>query len=65
MKIGEVDVTFVHGDILNHLDWLESINASLVLRRKTFDQMLREKPLPHQEFSESPTEMGHQSDSKS
>ena len=35
MKIGEVEVTFVHGDILDHLDWLESINASLVLRRNS------------------------------
>ncbi|MGB1633286.1 MAG: hypothetical protein ACPHEN_07915, partial [Candidatus Poseidoniaceae archaeon] len=23
MKIGNIDVTFVHGDILDHLDWLE------------------------------------------
>ena len=35
MKIGNVDVTFVHGDILDHLDWLESINASLVLEENS------------------------------
>ena len=40
MKIGDVDVTFVHGDILDHLDWLESINASLVLRRKLLTKCL-------------------------
>ena len=40
MKIGNVDVTFVHGDILDHLDWLESINASLVLRRKLLTKCL-------------------------
>ena len=40
MKIGEVEVTFVHGDILDHLDWLESINACLVLRRKLLTKCL-------------------------
>ena len=44
MKIGEVDVTFVHGDILDHLDWLESINASLVLRRKLLTKCLERNP---------------------
>lgn len=44
MKIGEVDVTFVHGDILDHLDWLESINASLVLRRKLLTKCLEKSP---------------------
>ena len=44
MKIGEVDVTFVHGDILDHLDWLESINASLVLRRKILTKCLEKNP---------------------
>jgi hypothetical protein len=44
MKIGEVDVTFVHGDILDHLDWLESINASLVLRRKLLTKCLEKNP---------------------
>ena len=44
MKIGEVDVTFVHGDILDHLDWLESINASLVLRRKLLTKCLEINP---------------------
>ena len=44
MKIGEVEVTFVHGDILDHLDWLESINASLVLRRKLLTKCLERNP---------------------
>ena len=44
MKIGEVEVTFVHGDILDHLDWLESINASLVLRRKLLTECLEKNP---------------------
>jgi len=44
MKIGEVNVTFVHGDILDHLDWLESINASLVLRRKLLTKCLEKNP---------------------
>ena len=44
MKIGEVDVTFVHGDILDHLDWLGSINASLVLRRKLLTKCLEKNP---------------------
>ena len=44
LKIGNVDVTFVHGDILDHLDWLESINASLVLRRKLLTKCLEKNP---------------------
>jgi len=44
MKIGNIDVTFVHGDILDHLDWLESINASLVLRRKLLTKCLEKNP---------------------
>ena len=44
MKIGEVDVTFVHGDILDHLEWLESINASLVLRGKLLTKCLEKNP---------------------
>ena len=44
MRIGEVEVTFVHGDILDHLDWLESINASLVLRRKLLTKCLEKNP---------------------
>jgi len=44
MKIGNVDVTFVHGDILDHLDWLEAINASLVLRRKLLTKCLEKNP---------------------
>ena len=44
MRIGEVDVTFVHGDILDHLDWLESIKASLVLRRKLLTKCLEKNP---------------------
>ena len=44
MKIGNVEVTFVHGDILDHLDWLESINASLVLRRKLLTKCLERNP---------------------
>jgi hypothetical protein len=44
MKIGNVDVTFVHGDILDHLDWLESINSSLVLRRKLLTKSLEKNP---------------------
>ena len=44
MKIGNVDVTFVHGDILDHLDWLESINASLILRRKLLTKCLEKNP---------------------
>ena len=44
MKIGYVDVTFVHGDILDHLDWLESINASLVLRRELLTKCLERNP---------------------
>ena len=42
--IGDVNVTFVHGDILDHLDWLESINASLVLRRKLLTNCLEKNP---------------------
>ena len=44
MKIGNVEVTFVHGDILDHLDWLESINSSLVLRRKLLTKCLEKNP---------------------
>ena len=44
MRIGNVNVTFVHGDILDHLDWLESINASLVLRRKLLTECLEKNP---------------------
>ena len=44
MRIGEVEVTFVHGDILDHLDWLESINASLVLRRNLLTKCLEKNP---------------------
>jgi hypothetical protein len=44
MRIGGVEVTFVHGDILDHLDWLESINASLVLRRKLLTKCLEKNP---------------------
>ena len=44
MKIGNVEVTFVHGDILDHLDWLESINASLILRRKLLTKCLEQNP---------------------
>ena len=44
MKIGNIDVTFVHGDILDHLDWLESINASLILRRKLLTKCLEKSP---------------------
>ena len=44
LKIGEVDVTFVHGDILDHLDWLESIDASLVLRKKLLTKCLEKNP---------------------
>ena len=44
MKIGNVDVTFVHGNILDHLDWLESINASLVLRRNLLTKCLEKNP---------------------
>jgi len=44
MRIGNVDVTFVHGDILDHLDWLESINASVVLRRKLLTKCLERNP---------------------
>ncbi len=44
MKIGEIEVTFVHGNILDHLDWLESINASLVLRRKLLTKCLEKNP---------------------
>ena len=44
MKIGNVEITFVHGDILDHLDWLESINASLVLRRELLTKCLEKNP---------------------
>jgi hypothetical protein len=44
LKIGEVDVTLVHGDITDHLDWLESKNASLVLRRKLLTKCLEINP---------------------
>ena len=44
MRIGNVKVTFVHGDILDHLDWLESINASLVLRRELLTKCLEKSP---------------------
>ena len=44
MKIGKTDITLVHGDILDHLDWLESINASLVLRRKLLTKCLEKNP---------------------
>jgi hypothetical protein len=42
--LANVEVTFVHGDILDHLDWLESINASLVLRRKLLTKSLEKNP---------------------
>jgi len=44
LKIGEVEVTLVHGDIIEHLDWLESKNASLVLRRKLLVKCLEINP---------------------
>ena len=44
LKIGDVDVTLVHGDITEHLDWLESKNASLVLRRKLLTKCLEINP---------------------
>ena len=44
LKIGEVNVTLVHGDITEHLDWLESKNASLVLRRKLLTKCLEINP---------------------
>ena len=44
MRIGNVEVTFVHGNILDHLDWLESINASLVLRRNLLTNCLERNP---------------------
>ena len=44
MRIGNVEVTFVHGNILDHLDWLESINASLVLRRNVLTKCLERNP---------------------
>ena len=44
MMIGNVEVTFVHGNILDHLDWLESINASLVLRRNLLTKCLERNP---------------------
>ena len=44
MRIGNVEVTFVHGNILDHLDWLESINASLVLRRNLLTKCLERNP---------------------
>lgn len=39
-----MDVTLVHGDITEHLDWLESKNASLVLRRKLLTKCLEINP---------------------
>ena len=39
-----MDVTLVHGDITEHVDWLESINASLVLRRKLLTKCLELNP---------------------
>ena len=44
LKIGDVDVMLVHGDITEHLDWLESKNASLVLRRKLLTKCLEINP---------------------
>ena len=44
LKIGNMDVTLVHGDITEHLDWLESKNASLVLRRKLLTKCLEINP---------------------
>jgi hypothetical protein len=44
LKIGDVEVTLVHGDITEHLDWLESKNASLVLRRKLLTKCLEINP---------------------
>ena len=44
LKIGDVNVTLVHGDITDHLDWLESKNASLVLRRKLLIKCLEINP---------------------
>ena len=51
LKIGDVDVTLVHGDITEHLDWLESKNASLVLRRKLLTKCLGNQSIPLEEFS--------------
>jgi hypothetical protein len=39
-----VDVTLVHGDITEHLDWLETKNASIVLRRKLLTKCLEINP---------------------
>ncbi len=36
--INGVEIVFVHGDILDHLDWLKSQNASLLLRKKLFSE---------------------------
>jgi hypothetical protein len=44
LRIGDVDITLVHGDITEHLDWLESKNASLVLRRKLLTKCLEINP---------------------
>jgi hypothetical protein len=44
LKIGEIDVTLIHGNITEHLDWLESKNASLVLRRKLLTKCLEINP---------------------
>ena len=44
LKIGDVDVRLVHGDITEHLDWLESKNASLVLRRTLLTKCLEINP---------------------
>ena len=39
-----MDVILVHGDITEHLYWLESRNASLVLRRKLLTKCLEINP---------------------
>ena len=44
LRIGEIDVTLIHGNITEHLDWLESKNASLVLRRKLLTKCLEINP---------------------
>ena len=41
MMINDVEVIFIHGNILDHLDWLKSQNASLLLRKKLFSKCER------------------------
>ena len=38
IEINGLEITFVHGDIYDHLDWLKSLDASILLRKNLFEK---------------------------